>query len=209
MPNRFIVVVDNFYPNPDILRQKALRMDYTEPENLTGWRTKAYQPRGIKERIEKLFKVQIPSWDDDLNNIGGCNGVFFSAYSKGNHAETVGIHYDTPTSWVMFLIYMTPDAPYEAGTSIWQHRATGLIAKPTQRDARRLKIPLEKLDYILERDLHDRRRWKEIDRIGNVYNRAVMFPGGLLHSASKHFGSNRHNGRLYQSFHFPVKWNAT
>lgn len=208
MPKRFIVVVDNFYPNPDAVRQKALSMPYTEPENLTGWRTQAYQPAGIKGRIEKLFKVRIKYWEEDTAKIEGCNGVFFSAYSKGNYAERVGVHYDTPPSWVMFLIYMTPDAPFEAGTSIWQHRATGLTAMPTARDAERLRMPLKKLFAVLERDLHDKRRWKEIDRIGNVYNRAVMFPGGMLHSASRHFGSNRLNGRLYQSFHFPVEWNV-
>jgi hypothetical protein len=208
MAKRFIVVVDDFYPNPDLIRQKALSMSFTEPENLTGWRTHAYQPGRIKERIEKLFKVHIKYWEKDRSKIESCNGVFFSAYSSGNQAETVGIHYDTPQSWVMFLIYMTPGAPYEAGTSLWQHKATGLAAMPTARDAERLNTPLEKLFTILERDLHDRRRWREIDRIGNVYNRAVMFPGRLLHSASKHFGSNRLNGRLYQSFHFPVEWKA-
>ena len=207
MPKRFIVVVDDFYPNPDAIRERALSMSYTEPESLVGWRTRAYQPRGIRERIERLFKVRIKYWEEDLDNIEDCNGVFFSAYAKGSYAETVGIHYDTPPSWVMFLIYMTPDAPYDAGTSLWQHRATGLTAMPTEKDARRLKTPLKRLFEILERDLHDPRRWLEIDRIGNVYNRAVMFPGGLLHSATRHFGSNRFNGRLYQSFHFPVGWN--
>jgi hypothetical protein len=208
MPKRHLIVVDNFYPDPDAIRQKALGMNFTEPESLTGWRTKAYQPRGVKKRIERLFKVRIKYWEEDPDNIERCNGVFFSAYSTGTRAERVGIHYDTPTSWVMFLIYMTPGAPTDAGTSIWRHRTTGLTAMPTARDAERLKKPLEKLFEILERDLHDKRRWEEIDRIGNVYNRAVMFPGNLLHSATRHFGGNRLNGRLYQSFHFPVGWNA-
>jgi hypothetical protein len=104
----------------------------------------------------------------------------------------------------MLLIYLTPNAPYDAGTILWQHRKTGLIASPTRKDAERLGISVEELDEILTKDGKNRSRWKEIDRLGNVYNRAVMFPSGLLHSAAKHFGSNRFNGRLYQSFHFPM-----
>jgi hypothetical protein len=32
-----------------------------------------------------------------------------------------------------------------------------------------------------------------------------MFPGGFYHSASRHFGKGLEDGRIYQSFHFPVK----
>jgi hypothetical protein len=206
MAQRFIQVIDDFYPKPDGVRQKALEMSYSEPETLVGWRTQAYQPRGIKELIEKKFRLGIKYWEDDLSAIESCNGVFFSAFSKGNYAETVGIHYDTPSSWVMLLIYLTPDAPPDAGTTLWQHRKTGLMARPTKKDSERLGIAVEKLDEMLEKDSKNRRRWKEIDRVGNMYNRAVVFPSRLLHSASKHFGSNRFNGRLYQSFHFPVAY---
>jgi hypothetical protein len=203
---RFMMVVDNFYPDADAIRRKALSMTYREPEDFTGWRTRAYQPRGIKERIEKKFRLRISYWEEDLDAIEACNGVFFSSFSAGTHAERVGIHYDVPVRWVMFLIYLTPGAPYEAGTSIWQHRSTGLITRPTRKDALRLGVSLERLEEILERDTHDRRRWREIDRVGNVYNRAVMFPGGLLHSASRHFGKDLKTGRIYQSFHFPVEF---
>lgn len=201
---RFIRVVDDFYADPQAVRKRALTMTYSEPENLVGWRTRAYQPRGIKERIESRFGVDIPYWEDDLDAIEACNGVFFTSYAKGGYSEKVGIHYDDPPPWVMFLIYLTPKAPYDAGTSLWQHRKTGLVARPTKRDADRLGTTVEKLGAILERDSRIRSRWIEVDRIGNVFNRAVMFPGGFMHSASKHFGSGFENGRIYQSFHFPV-----
>jgi len=201
---RFLTAVDNFYADPDGIRRRALSMPYSHPESVVGWRTRCYQPRGIKERIERTFSVRITGWDDDLDNIDGCNGVFFQGYNRGGHAETVGIHYDEPLAWVMFLIYLTPGAPYDAGTSLWQHRKTGLVSRPTPRDAKRLGIPLGELADLLQRDSHTPGRWIEIDRVGNVFNRAVMFPGGFYHSATRHFGSSFRNGRIYQSFHFPV-----
>ena len=202
---RFIRVADGFYPDPHAVRRRALSMTYTEPEHLVGWRTRAYQPKGIRERIESLFGVRILQWEDDLERIGLCNGVFFTSYAKGARGERVGIHYDDPLQWVMFLIYLTPGAPFDAGTSLWQHRRTGLTRPPTPSDARRLGSTVEKLQAALERDARIRSRWVEIDRVGNVFNRAVMFPGGFYHSASRHFGSGFGDGRIYQSFHFPVR----
>ena len=76
---RFIRVADDFYPNPVAVRKRALSMKYTEPEHLVGWRTKAYQPRGIKERIEEKFSVRILKWEADANFIEVCNGVFFTS----------------------------------------------------------------------------------------------------------------------------------
>lgn len=202
---RFLLVVDDFYDDPHAVRKRALEMTYTEPESVVGWRTKAYQPRGIKERIERKFRVRIPAWEEDTDRIELCNGVFFTSYAKGDRAERVGIHYDDPLRWVMFLIYLTPNAPFDAGTSLWQHRATGLLKPPTPSDAKRLGMSVEQLAEILERDSKIRSRWIEIDRVGNVFNRAVMFPGGFLHSASRHFGAGLEDGRIYQSFHFPVE----
>lgn len=205
MVKRFIHVIDCFYPNPETIRQRALEMPYTEPESLIGWRTQAYQPKDIRRLIENRFRISIQYWEDDLTATEACNGVFFSAFSNGRRAETVGVHFDDPPDWMMLVVYLTPDALYDAGTSLWQHRKSGLIAKPTGKDAERLGASLKELKATLWADSQKPSRWTEIDRIGNVYNRAVMFPGGLLHSATKHFGSNRYNGRLYQSFHFPVK----
>jgi hypothetical protein len=202
---RFLTVIDDFYTDPLAVRKRALAMPYSHPETVIGWRTRAYQPRGIKERIENKFAVRIPYWEEDLDAIEACNGVFFQSYDRGEHAETVGIHYDDPPRWVMFLIYLTPDAPFDSGTSLWQHRKTGLIAKPTQRDADRLGTTVDDLLATLHRDARTRGRWTEIDRVGNVFNRAVMFPGGFLHSATRHFGSSLRDGRIYQSFHFPVE----
>src|SRR5215210_2140020 len=110
---RFLRVVDDFYPDPLAVRRRALSMEYTEPESLVGWRTRAYQPRGIRERIEQRFSVSIPYWEEDLDAIEACNGVFFTSYARGEHGETVGIHYDDPLPWVMFLIYLTPNARYD------------------------------------------------------------------------------------------------
>ena len=198
-----VQIVERFYADPDNVRARALAMKYSEPENVTGWRTQVWQLRGIKRLIERAFRVKITYWDDSKEIEGG-NGVFFTAFSKGRHAERVKVHFDEPPDWMSLLVYLTPDAPGDCGTSFWQHRETGLTAKPTRRDALRLGLDFAELKEMIERDGWNRKAWFEIDRAGNVYNRAVMFPAGLFHSATHHFGQNLSDGRLYQSFHFPI-----
>lgn len=205
--NSFLQVVNRFYLKPEKVRQRALSLDYSEPIDLIGWRTHIWQPRDIKSLIEGTFRIRIEYWEDDLTTIESCNGVFFSAFSKGRCAEEVKVHFDEPPDWMTLLVYLTPNASYDTGTSFWQHRGTGLIAKPTKRDEIRLGLGPKELETILERDSRKHKRWIEIDRVGNVFNRAVMFPAGLFHSATKHFGNNRYNGRLYHSFHFPIRSN--
>jgi hypothetical protein len=203
---RFLMAVDDFYPAPDLVRARALRMGYEQPEHLVGWRTKPFHPAGIRRRIERALRARTTRWPDDPDGLDISNGSFFFGLSAGRLAERVGVHYDTPSSHVTMVVYLTPGAAPDAGTSLWQHRATGLTARPTPADARRLGTTLERLEAQLLRDSTNLRRWREIDRVGNLYNRAVFYHSGLLHSATRHFGSNLHNGRVYQTFRFGVSW---
>lgn len=206
MAQRYLHVVDNFYPNPDLIRKHAMKLRYDAGDPmLTGIRTIAFHPDGIKDHIEKIFRIKIKTWE---TSAGSANGAFFAALGKGRLAETVGVHYDEPVTWMTMLIYLTPEADFGAGTSFWQHIRTGLIARPTTKDAKRLGIPLEKLTTAIEEDSSRRKCWREIDRVGNVYNRAVAFPAGILHSATQHFGSCTSEGRIYHSFHFAVDWHS-
>jgi hypothetical protein len=152
----------------------------------------------VKDRIECRFRVKIKVWETDFDSV---NGAFFASLAGGRRAEKVSIHYDLPLNWMAMLIYLTPNATFETGTS---YRNTGLSACPTIRDANRLEVPLEELAATLEEDSRKPQCWIEIDRIGNIYNRATAFPARLLHSATRHFGSSEADGRIYHSFHFGV-----
>jgi hypothetical protein len=213
MMNNYIRVVDGFYSNPDQVRQWVMETPFIARGGVKqGWGTRAYQPKGIKKTIEKRFGIRITYWMDPLTVPETENGAFYSAFSSGKRLDPVHVHYDRlstythrrPDRWAIVIVYMTPDAPFDSGTSMWQHRKTGLTAGPLKTDAERLRIPVNKLDDVLARDGYRQHCWKEIDRVGNVYNRAVMFPGIALHSATRHFGNNRVNGRIIQVFHFAI-----
>jgi hypothetical protein len=209
----FIQMADNFYRDPDSIRRSVLEMPFAARDNAgLGWCTRLYHPRGVKERVEKTFRIRVDYWETARTAPQSENGSFFSTFSKGRHGEPIGIHHDRPAgissnrrdNWVILIIYMTPGAPADAGTSFWQHRLTGLTQGPTTQDAKQLSVPITELQTILTGDFYKINRWAETGRVGNLYNRAVLFPSRLLHSATRHFGRNLQNGRLIQVFFFSI-----
>jgi hypothetical protein len=203
---RFLLVRDDFYSDPEDVRRIAQSMKFEETGDITGFMTsEVYHPRGVRQRLERVLGVKITRWDEDPDE---GNGIFYQAFSRGTQKETPGVHSDEPYEDITVLIYLTPGLPIDCGTSLWQHRATGLVNAPTQRDARRLKTTLTKLRDRLEVDSEKRQKWIEIDRAGYRFNRMVAYASGMLHSASRHYGSNLRDGRIYQTFRIGVDWSS-
>ena len=199
---RFLLVRDDFYSNPEEVRRIAQSMRYKLREGITGYMTsEVYHPAGVRQRLERVLGVSITRWDDDPKK---GNGIFYQVFSRGARKETPGVHSDQPDEDITVLIYLTPGLPADCGTSLWQHRATGLVNAPTQRDARRLKTTLTKLRDRLEVDLENRKKWIEIDRAGYRFDRMVAYASGMLHSASRHYGVGLRDGRIYQTYRVGV-----
>ncbi|MBL7766535.1 MAG: hypothetical protein JNJ58_10600 [Chitinophagaceae bacterium] len=204
--SRFVIVKDDFYPDPYKVYLTAKNAEYYEPEWVTGFRSRnVYHESGMKKKLERILGIKITRWDTDPVEE---NGVFYQGFSKGKKKEIPGVHSDEPYNDITVLIYLTPGLPYDCGTSLWQHKESGLINPPMPADARRMKMSLADLREQLEIDSKMRSRWHEIDRIGYRYNRMVAYPSGVLHSATNHYGENMENGRLYQTFRIGVDWDT-
>lgn len=206
IPDRFLIVKDNFYTQPELVTQTALQAEFYEPEHSTGYRsTSVYHPKGIKTKLEKILGIKINRWDTDPEQE---NGIFYHGFSIGSKKEIPGVHSDWPYDDITVLIYLTPGIPLHCGTSLWQHKRTQLVNQPTTHDARRLKTTMTKLIEELEQDSKIRERWIEIDRVGHIYNRMVAYPSGVLHSATQHYGGDLKEGRIYQTFRIGVDWST-
>ncbi|MBL0145766.1 MAG: hypothetical protein IPP48_08390 [Chitinophagaceae bacterium] len=204
--NRFLLAKDNFYDDPVKVIKAANAATFFEPEDATGFRsTTVYHEPGVKQKLEKILGIKITRWDIDPKKE---NGVFYQGFSKGKKKETPGVHSDWPYNDITVLIYLTPNLPFDCGTSLWMHKATKICNPPTPQDAKRLKIKFADLVEQFEVESTKRNKWVEIDRVGNKFNRMVAYPSGALHSASKHFGSSMKNGRIYQTFRIGVDWST-
>ncbi len=191
-----IIVVDNFYVDPDFVRHLALSQEFIESDYHKGKRTIAkFCFPGVKERLEYLLQKRITVWDEHR-----FNGVFQYCIAS----DPIVIHSDLQT--YAAVVYLTPNAPPECGTTFYRSKKTGLMASPTEADAKRANMSLHDLNRMqYSGNLFDFTKWEVIDVIGNVYNRLVIWNAKLIHSASMYFGNDVADSRLFHMFFFDAE----
>ena len=198
-------VADNVLAEAETLRQTALDGKFHHPKDVVGWRMPPVRVPGAGARIERLFGVKITRWHGSKESC-----TLFLAFDRGRRRERIQIHSDTPPNAITLVLYLNHAAPAGTGTSLWRHRKTGLTSLPSLQEARAagFKGGREALDDWIADALWavngDRRKWQEVVRVENVFNRGVMYRGGLFHSATGHFGENPNNGRIYGLFQFDI-----
>lgn len=187
--NPTAIIVDNFYEKPDDVRNFALSEEFSDGGfgmGYIGKRTiKQYLFDGLKERFEDIIGQKIKRWQEH-----DMNGKFQITYA----GQPLVYHCDAQ-KWAG-MIYLTPDAPFECGTTLYAHKKT-----------RARSYYDNGWDYSWKDvhlgDLHlDGTFFEPVDVLGNVYNRLVIFDGSNIHSASKYFGQIDSNARLWHMFFF-------
>ena len=188
------LIVDDFYQNVDEVRDFVLNQEFDVRGNYPGQRTKSFANDHLKEHLNRLirpFAGEITYWSDDEYN---------GAYQYTTQYERSWIHADSTTTWAA-LVYLTPDAPISGGTGLFRHKRTGLESAPILPTGERDDKLLDSI-YV---DSQDLTKWEMTDRLANKYNRLVMYRGDLFHMSLDYFGTNKENGRLFQTFFFSTE----
>ena len=189
------LTIDNFYSNPMEVREFALKQEFKVRGNYPGQRTKSFLTDSLKKKMRDIlypFAGEITYWgsDDTENNY---TGSFQYTVSE----DRSWIHADSTTDWAA-VCYLTPDAPLSAGTGIFRHKATGW----SHYDYKRENEPGYVQSAPPGNEMRDYTKWEMVDRIGNVYNRLIMYRADNYHVSLDYFGQNMHDGRLFQVFFF-------
>ena len=174
-------VVDNFYADPMAVRNFALKQEFVkEKDYYKGCRTKhQYFLPGTKEAFEKIMGIQIREWESH-----GMCGKFQYCTAQ----DSLVYHHDGQT-WAA-MIYLTPDAPYDCGTSLFA----------SKNGAR--KSSDANIGTAFDGGFYDSTKFDLIDSIGNVFNRLFIFDAQNIHAASKYFGQTIEDSRLFHIFFF-------
>lgn len=196
-----VTVISDFYDDPDAIRKYALQQKYTYRHQMKddvgyvfpGGRTKELRElsQSLYEKIcKKLISVfHIAEHDVMQWQIKTSFQIVGADYGSGL------IHQDQNTVFAGVL-YLTPDAPLDSGTSLFRKNASyneELYWKTIkENDAHfRNKEPI---------DFSYHRMFDEVVRVNNVYNTLILFEGDIHHCANQFFGDNNHNARLAQVF---------
>lgn len=167
---------DNFFENPNLIRECALAQQYREPttdENWIGLRTEPLDGEiggvNIEKYILDTIKYRLPQipeldmfWVFHLlpESVRG---------DMGNEFEFLQSHTDSETVHFAGVVYLSPDPKPNSGTSFFTDINTKLAT------------------------------------IDNEYNRFVFYPADIIHSPTNPFGENKEDSRLTLTFFCSIK----
>ena len=182
-------IVDNFLEDPNAIRNVALSAEFPITGNFPGKRSyqcdRLYNDT-IKKKLEFILNKKITDWFDHYDkNTDKIENVDTSCFQICLKDDKTWVHYD-PNEYTAIL-YLTPNAPIEAGTGIYRHIESGIYRYFE--------------DNII--DDSDLNSWEIITFVGNIFNRLLIFKGCLYHrSVLPGFGFDKYTGRLTQTFFF-------
>jgi hypothetical protein len=206
-PRPNIITIDNFLADPLGVRAEALKASFEyHPEAHKGARAPAH---AISEEMSAFLADAVGA--QRLRGKLGDEGGPYCCFQICIAGDQLVYHSDHQA--YAAVLYLTPDAPVQSGTSFFKSKATGLHSAPVMAYVHvRAGLGVELDADVAENALHalerntyggkllDRTAWEEVDRIGNVFNRLTIWNARLIHAATDYFGTGLGDGRLFQMF---------
>lgn len=203
-----IIVIDNFYSNPDNVRSIALKADYETDRHNKNWpgmnSCSTFFGEQLIEGFRKITGENIVHSNDNKSG-------FFRLTEKGAAYKQL-IHFDpNPRQVWAGVWYGTPIKDEEiqntCGTKFWYHKRLNISRMPALEEDR-MKLGFyghnEMRDFMQTEGL-DRSLWECHKNIEYKYNRLVLFRPWFWHSIAGMFGDSKETARLVQLFFFDLK----
>jgi hypothetical protein len=191
-----LIIVDDFYGiDPMIPRNFALSQEFSEYGNYPGQRTRSFHYDDLKRSIQDIVWSaggKITQFEELQYN---------AAFQYTTAKDSSWIHADQTTMWAG-VCYLTPDAPLSSGTGLFKHKETGLYGAAYDENG---DYDKEIMD-IIYRDSRDMSKWDMVDMVSNKFNRLVLYRGDLFHTSLDYFGTDKNDGRLFQTFFFNTEY---
>lgn len=196
-----VTILENFYEDPDAVRTFALSQKYQfrhelkdVPYVFPGCRTKDLSVinRPLFEKVSKKIISLFHNAENDY--MQWAISTNFQSVSE-EYGQGV-IHVDHNAVFAAVL-YLSPDAPLDAGTSIFKPNSIF--------DEEKYEAALKANDKRFHNgdpkmDIGYHSMFDEILRINNVYNTLILYEGRHYHAANKFFGKTLKDSRLAQVF---------
>ena len=196
-----VTIVENFYENPDAIRAFALAQEYKrcgdETNPVYGWpgaRTKdlSVLDKALYENVcKKLVSVFHNAEHDYMR------WAITSSFQSSTAEYGEGVMHTDQSTIFAGVLYLTPNAPLNGGTSLYRKNASF--------DPEKYQLALDVNDAtyktngkIAPTDYHS--MFDEIVKVNNVYNTLILFEGHQYHTANQFFGDTLENSRLTQTF---------
>jgi hypothetical protein len=191
MLNIPVTIVDNFFDNPDAIKDYGLSLDFQkDPEGKwPGVRTKS------------LHEINFPLFQHICNRI---IAIYFGndatspmtwfascAFQKVDKSFQSGwIHADLPSVFTN-IIYLNKNPNINSGTSIYKLKNNILVPnlEPNEYKVKAYK-GLMSIENAEEKRKENNDQYLEVIKVHNEYNRLISFDAHLPHAAHDFFGDD-------------------
>jgi hypothetical protein len=175
--HREILHVDDFFPNPDRVRQCALEQEYREPNDAEAWvglRTEHFAGTIDGVDIEdyilgRLYDIYPKLPQLELIWMFHLSPEDVPRKNPDVDYDIENIHKDNTKVQFAGVIYLTPEPDEDGGTSFFDDDG------------------------------------KKIGEAKNAYNRLIFYPADVLHSPTKPFGLGKDKARMTLTFFANIK----
>ncbi len=191
-----LVVVDDFYKDPDLIRKWTMdNLTFKGTGASKGERSQRFSIAGTKQKFERILGTPIHNW----NYEGYANETFQFCTAD---QQTV---YHMDRQKYAGMIFLSPNAPATAGTNFYRSRITGRTSFPDRNTKEGTELFFKSFKGS-NKDLnfYDSTQHELIDRVGNKYNRLVLFNAQQIHAAGDYFGDSIENARYFHIFFFDI-----
>ena len=197
-----VTVVDNFYKNPDEVRELALNQNYKSCSEIKGLNytfpgSRTDDTAKISQDFHQKFFTKFSSFFHNYNH-DQLRMVMTSNFQYVPESFNKGVIHRDVGAIFAGLIYLSKNPKLDSGTTLFKknkkYDEEKFIKVCKSNDKLFMDGKYNELDYSYEV------MFDEFIKINNSYNTLIMYEADIFHAANKFFGTNKDNSRLTQVF---------
>jgi hypothetical protein len=205
MAYQSVIVIDDFYRDPDRIRRLALSLPFVRKPGATYPGREAVADRSWEDVRSRLRRyIDEPVDAPCPKAVPFCQGKFRLALAGDQRSRIDRVHVDQQR-WSA-IVYLTRPGDCRDGLRLYRHRATDSVFWNDDWLLREhpeyFRLDAEACRAAVLGYFKDPRNFELIGTIPMAYNRAVLLMAHALHGTGLAFGTRKENGRLSQHFEF-------
>ncbi len=190
-----LIIVDDFYPDPQAVRRTALGCEYPE---VTGQRTfpgrnsrQKFTPQGMDQAVSQALGEPVAGVPGEE----AAHGTFRITLATDEsrylvHADRTGL------TWVG-VVYLTLPEQCRGGTAFFRHKGLNSDRTPLTQEELAAYGP-SSMAELMRQDGNDPDKWEHTMTVPMRFNRLAIYRPWQWHSSCAGFGSSVEDGRLIQ-----------
>ena len=196
-----VAIIENFYKNPDAIRKFALAQKFTYCKDVPnieyvypGCRTQDLSLLD-KAMFDKICTKLVSVFHNAEHDV--MRWLITTSFQSVSEEFSQGVIHTDHNTVFAGVLYLTPDAPLDGGTSLFRKNKTFDEAK-YQQALDENDVRFKDGDIAMDTSYHS--MFDEIVRVNNVYNTLIIYEGRHFHAANRFFGKTLKDSRLAQVF---------